>query len=283
MTCPKPSSSAPGTQSAAVSLDLPEGSLELQVPVPLGPERVIDFALKTLPLSDVVADMACQEAQRLGFPLSCTKGCGACCRQLVPLSPPEAGLIFEVVQSMPKPRRVQVEARFHEAVEQLDKDGLLNTIKEVTWALGTDEDAQTLARQYFSRSIPCPFLEDEACTIYELRPSMCREYLVTSPAELCRTPYEAQVMRLPLSIRLSEALARTWSRFSGRQVQVIPSILALEWTEQNPDIRVLTAPGRELLIDFIGHVSELAQRRSSGISPAPSPSPLHPLQGDPKP
>jgi len=279
MNNPRSAARSDTVRGATVTLDLPEGVLELEVPVPSGPERLIDFARKILPLSDVVADMASQEAKRLGFSISCAKGCGACCRQLVPLSPPEAGMMYEYVHSLPEPRRAQVEARFHKAVEQLDKDGFLNTIRDVTPAPGTEEEARTLAREYFSRSIPCPFLEDEVCSIYELRPSMCREYLVTSPAGLCRTHSEQQVKRLPLSMRLSEALSRTWARFSETDVLVVPAILALQWTEQNQHLRVLTAPGRELLIDFIGHVSELVQRRTSGTSSAPPPSPVHPLQG----
>jgi Fe-S-cluster containining protein len=36
--------------------------------------------------------------------------------------------------------------------------------------------------------MPCPFLEDESCSIHPDRPLVCREYLVTSPAELCAGP-----------------------------------------------------------------------------------------------
>src|SRR5260370_26127230 len=42
-----------------------------------------------------------------------------------------------------------------------------------------------LSVAYFAARIPCPFLEDESCSIHPERPLVCREYLVTSPAELC--------------------------------------------------------------------------------------------------
>lgn len=280
MSNPRSAARPDTVRGATVTLDLPEGSLELQVHIPGEPERLIDFALKTLPLSDAVADMAGQEAERLGFSISCTKGCGACCRQLVPLSPPEAGMMYEYVHNLPKSQHVRIVQRFRMALEHLDRDGFLNTLRDTSPAPGTDETARNMAREYFSRSIPCPFLEDEACSIYELRPSMCREYLVTSPPELCRTPYEAQVRRLPLSIRLSEALARTWASCAGRQVQVIPSILALQWTEENPGIRGLKAPGQELLINVLGHLSELVQSRSAEEAPSRSPDLLPPGPGD---
>ena len=41
--------------------------------------------------------------------------------------------------------------------------------------------------------MPCPFLEDESCSIHPERPLVCREYLVTSPAELCAGPKQEGV------------------------------------------------------------------------------------------
>ena len=41
--------------------------------------------------------------------------------------------------------------------------------------------------------VPCPFLEDESCSIHPERPLVCREYLVTSPAALCAGPTQEGV------------------------------------------------------------------------------------------
>lgn len=46
-------------------------------------------------------------------------------------------------------------------------------------------DRQTVALEYFAAGVACPFLEDEACSIHADRPLVCREYLVTSPPDLC--------------------------------------------------------------------------------------------------
>ena len=43
-----------------------------------------------------------------------------------------------------------------------------------------------LGREYFQLGIPCPFLEEESCSIYHDRPITCREYLVTSPPAALR-------------------------------------------------------------------------------------------------
>ena len=50
------------------------------------------------------------------------------------------------------------------------------------------ETAHALGLKYFALGIPCPFLEEERCTIHEIRPLRCREYLVVSPAEHCAHP-----------------------------------------------------------------------------------------------
>ena len=57
----------------------------------------------------------------------------------------------------------------------------------------------TLSRSPTSRdgcraySQHCPFLEEESCSIHPDRPLVCREYLVTSPAELCAGPTQEGV------------------------------------------------------------------------------------------
>ena len=42
-----------------------------------------------------------------------------------------------------------------------------------------------MSGRYFAAGIPCPFLEEERCGVYDERPVVCREYAVTSPPELC--------------------------------------------------------------------------------------------------
>ncbi len=254
------------SHTALLSLDLPEGSLEIEVPVPQGPERLVDFAAKMLPLCDVAADMAAQEALRLGRPVSCAKGCGACCRQLVPLSPPEAGIIFEHVRSLPEVHREVITNRFQMALERLERGGLRTELKAVSMDLVHEEISESLALRYFSLQIPCPFLEEETCGIYSIRPSMCREYQVVSAAKHCLQPYAGGVVRLPLSFRLSEALMQIWAQVSQGSVRVVPLVTAWQWSRDNPEHRELTASGRDLLANLLGRISDLVAAREASAS-----------------
>ena len=55
-----------------------------------------------------------------------------------------------------------------------------------------------LSSAYFALGIPCPFLEEESCSIHPDRPLVCREYLVTSPSELCAGPAQEGVVPVPV-------------------------------------------------------------------------------------
>src|SRR4030081_4043840 len=52
------------------------------------------------------------EAAEAGHTVSCRKGCGACCRQLVPGSRTEGEALLALVEAMPQARRKAVRARF---------------------------------------------------------------------------------------------------------------------------------------------------------------------------
>ncbi|CAN5820961.1 hypothetical protein BH11PSE3_BH11PSE3_35840 [soil metagenome] len=125
-------------------------------------------------------------AAEAGQAISCRKGCGACCRQLVPVSRTEGERLLALVEAMPAERRERLETRFAAAEARIDAAGL-----------GPRGRAQRSDRElsvaYFALGVPCPFLEEESCSIHPDRPLVCREYLVTSPAELCAGPRQEGV------------------------------------------------------------------------------------------
>jgi len=254
-------------RSVPIALDIPEGSIEAEIGLPMGPERLVVLAFKMLIISSEVADMAARGAEKLGLEISCKKGCGACCRQLVPLSPPEAVMIFEFVESMPEPQKSEIRDRFAVAIRQLQDSGLFEKLEELQNPDVSDKDIDLITRKYFLAQVHCPFLFDECCTIHEVRPSMCREYLVYSKAEKCKNPDGGRVKRLPLSIRLSEALARTWASLSKDHVKIVPLILALKWSKENESARFIGADSIQLLTTLLGHISDIAGKREQEISP----------------
>lgn len=249
----------PDTRVFPIAVDLPEGSIEAEVVLPARRVRLVVLAFKMLSLSSIVADMAARGVEALGHKVTCQAGCGACCRQLVPLSPPEAAMIYEFVTSMPEARRASVRKRFAEMKQSLRHQGLLGRLEHLIRRPETSKGQyQQVAAAYFERQLPCPFLVDESCSIYEVRPSMCREYLVTSPAESCGHPEKGSIKRVPVSVRLSEVLVRTWATFSGQKIRVVPLSLALTWTEKNQDTRRIQADSQTALAVFLDHIAHVA-------------------------
>lgn len=137
-------------------------------------------------------------AAEAGREISCRKGCGACCRQLVPISRTEGEALLALVKAMPKERRKAVRARFAEAEAAIVRAGLAER--------GGRSDRE-MSVGYFALGVPCPFLEEESCSIHPDRPLVCREYLVTSPAELCAGPAQDGVSPVPVP-KLSLAARR---------------------------------------------------------------------------
>ena len=124
------------------------------------------------------------EAAETGKQISCRKGCGACCRQLVPVSRTEGERLLTLIEAMPKERRTALHARFAVAEAALEGAGLAER--------GAKTDRE-MSLAYFALRLPCPFLEEESCSIHPERPLVCREYLVTSPADLCAGPAQEGV------------------------------------------------------------------------------------------
>jgi len=222
------------------------------VTVPAGPVQVSDLLPLARALSDAIVRETCQAVKDAGEKISCTSGCGSCCRNLVPISEVEARCTHDVVEKLPEPRHSHVRARFAEARQRLERTGLLDKLLAADRL--TNEDYTALVGTYFQHGIPCPFLEEESCSIYQERPIACREYLVTSPPECCAKLGSEGVQQVRLPLRLFNAVAR-WQvppqeHFLERWV---PLILAPEWAEAHPDDPP-PKPGPELLQELLDHL-----------------------------
>jgi len=216
--------------SAKVTVQAAIGTCQLNVTVtvPAGPTRLDDLLPLLQIMSNEVVASAEKEAHERGQTISCRKGCGACCRQLVPISPVEARHVARLVADMPQPRRTQIRQRFASAREQLEAAGLWQRLDDrQEWR---EDSVSDIGLDYFRQRIPCPFLEDESCSIHLERPLTCREYLVTSPAENCSDPKPNTIDWLPLPAKVWVAAAKCEpGAASNRFVNWVPLIQTLDW------------------------------------------------------
>ena len=258
----------PSSESVTIPVDLatPDWELKTTVTIPTGPTRLRQMLPLVQVLSDRVVDVTTQTLEAHGHKISCQKGCGACCRTLVPISEVEARHIHDLVEELPERRRAEIRGRFAQARQRLQQAGLLDSLlRPETW---TDEVFLSLATRYFELQIPCPFLEEESCSIHPQRPVTCREYLVTSPAENCSHPTPETIERVHLPVRIFNAIARFDVPRSRPFLESwVPLIVASEWSEAHPG-EPPSRPGPELLRELLHHMRHQAD--GSDFSPLSS-------------
>ncbi len=207
---------------STATLRLTVGDLRVVHPVtvPSGSVRASAVVPALQGLVNAVVGAAEAKLGESGAEISCRKGCGACCRQLVPVSRTEAERLLGVVEAMPAKRQRAVKERFAAAAVSIK-------------AAGLDAKAGRADRElsvgYFALGIPCPFLEEESCSIHPERPLVCREYLVTSPAELCAGPQQEGVTPVPVP-KVSLA-ARG---LQDDQESCFPLAMLMDWAKTRP-------------------------------------------------
>jgi Fe-S-cluster containining protein len=262
--------------TATVNLAATVGGCELKmsVTVPAGPTRIDDFLPLLQIVSDHVVGASEREAERQGKCVSCSKGCGACCRQLVPISPVDARNIARLVSEMPQPRKAEILARFTAARRRLEEADMWERLnRRQDWP---EDGVSQIGLEYFYFGIPCPFLEDESCSIHRERPLTCREYLVTSPAENCANPAPDVIDWVPMLAKVWTVAARCEPGASeDRYLNWIPLVQALDWAADHPPPPAESS-GPELLRQVLQRVGRTSQESRSKDDDCQPVSPLVP-------
>lgn len=203
--------------------------------------------------NEVVA-LAEEESARKGKKISCCAGCGACCRQLVPVAAAEARRLAALVESLEELRRSTIKRRFADALTAYERAGLLDRMATAD-QIPDEATRGELGLAVFHVGVPCPFLENESCGIYPDRPLACREFLVTSPAENCRSPGPDNIERVPLPAALSETFYRFSATGERQPARWMPLVLALRYAEEAGTEPLPRQPGGEFVEKFLGQLA----------------------------
>jgi Fe-S-cluster containining protein len=245
---------AASDEVANIHLQLDGETRTVQVPIPAGQQTVAALFPAARAMAHQIIDFAVKKVLEQGRAVSCCAGCGACCRQIVAISLAEAHMLAQLVAAMPADRQAVIRKRFADALDKLEAAGLLDRqepkgerhLIHPMPAPGTPV-APPLAWRYFQQQIPCPFLEDESCSIHPDRPIICREYLVTSPAERCARLFQEPIDKIELPVYMADAMVRTIHQVTGAELEAIPLVLALEWAEAHAQVMEKEADGLEML------------------------------------
>lgn len=240
------------------------GFLNATANLPAGRTNLTQLLPIIQSLENAIIDRVGEEAQEAGTPVSCRAGCGACCRQLVPVSFFEAEALTEWMKSLPEERRAELQQRFHHALLKLRDAGVIEKILDERWM--TEEELTTqLAIDYFHAGVACPFLENENCSIHSIRPLSCREYLVTSPPALCDDPSVNQVAGVQLPLKLSRVLYLFGQQMEQDRRGWIPLVFLLAWGRSGAKPGdYISGTGEEVMGKFLERVVALSSVEDGG-------------------
>jgi hypothetical protein len=106
-------------------------------------------------LTDEVVDAAVEREHSAGREISCKAGCGACCRQLVPISGTEARELPKLMATLGDAHRERVVARFDEVIARLRASRLWDRLQR--YATLCFEERMALGPNIFSSGLPALF------------------------------------------------------------------------------------------------------------------------------
>ena len=243
--------------------------MELTVPAaPVKPPRMLPIFHQ---MANAIVGFSEEGIRNEGKEISCKMGCGACCRQPVPISEAEVYQIAALVDEMPEPRRSVIRERFRVANEYFGMSGWYDRVAalaEKASAPKADYLPKELldeAMGYFSAGVACPFLEDESCSIHESRPLTCREYLVTSPAKNCANPTAETIDKVPLLLHPSRAMRLVGQTGLLAQWGILPLVRALDIAAKVPE-QFEEKTGERWAAEFFGHLTK-REIPETGIKP----------------
>ena len=254
-----------------ISLHTPCGEVSTSVGVPTSFVPVTAILPLMRSLGEEVQALELTRVRQTGHSVSCHKGCAACCRMLVPMSAPEAFALANRIDRLDQPERDRLLTKLELAQQQLARAGVLTQLSALAQSSDppSDEAIEPLNRAYYALRMPCPFLDNEACSIYEDRPAACRELAVTSPATDCQNMASQSIRPVPVALRISTALSLLWADLTGTAPRLIPLPLAVTWAKQHHAGHTRRWTGTEIFEKALDKVwrylsQEKARRESGG-------------------
>jgi Fe-S-cluster containining protein len=259
------------TITVEFTLGLPEGKFAVTAVVPAGHTNLTQILPVLQAIDDSLIGGISSKLAESGRPISCKAGCGACCRQMVPISIFEAEALAAYIRSLPDSKQQELGHRFAAALRKLAASGLIDRMVNEEWLAETDS-ARKLALEYLYQRVPCPFLEEESCSIHPIRPLICREYLVTSPPEHCFDPATLKSVPVPLPLHLSRALNRIGAELENDSRGWIPLLFLLAWMKAGARPgEGISGDGPQVLYEFVKKLS-YGQPPSGSASSGDGPS-----------
>jgi hypothetical protein len=143
-------------------------------------------------INEFIYQQQLQEATNNGKTISCHRGCSMCCSQYIPASLQECEAIVHYLYNHERKMSSFIK-NYKKWKNRLDEhEGILDEFQQAYAELfesGFDSEKrlklEELGARYAKFKIGCPFLKDDACMIYDVRPLVCSCQVAVTPPEYC--------------------------------------------------------------------------------------------------
>ncbi|HEU4730877.1 MAG TPA: YkgJ family cysteine cluster protein [Kofleriaceae bacterium] len=150
----------------------------------------IRVARAAMEACDAAIDLELGELATRGIAPTCSKGCAHCCRQEILVTRAEAETVVDWISATWAP------AEIDELRQRLR--AWLAWLRDV--APGLIAGGQTREVALYEHGPQCVALRDSACSIYPVRPMMCRIHHVRSSPDACRQKADPALVHDPVVV-----------------------------------------------------------------------------------
>jgi len=110
----------------------------------------------------------------------CSIGCSHCCHQNIPVHAAEEFAITEYVDQEFSVRQKS------ELIDRLRNWFRFMNANTPDVSVLSEEDVRIFGEKLILHKIPCPFLYENKCSIYKVRPITCRTFYVVDSPKICK-------------------------------------------------------------------------------------------------
>lgn len=224
-------SSSPQRVRLDLSLEIFGLPMHAQLLVADQPARLWEILPVARQICDRIVSLSSAYAIGRGHKVACREKCSLCCHYLLPITVPEALMIWNDIQELPPLVQGRIIKAFGDAAEKV----LCAEPRKVSRRiLGNDEITPRQAscildHWYEELGISCPLLIEDLCRTYLTRPIACREFVSLHPPTdgfKC-LPETGCCLEIPFSV--SQALKDMTGELMEKDGEIVVMAMWLPW------------------------------------------------------
>lgn len=210
-----------------------------------GAMRLGDIVPYARSITDILVEQSLRQLRQMGVTTACRAGCSACCRYMVPLSPPEAIRLAEDVAR--NPSRSMAIRRFKHACEAIE--------------LASMQRGRAVLREqsgwYQQLRLDCPLLQERLCALYDVRPLACRGFYEQASKTNCQPSTYRQETKLAPPVSMVQVLSAMSARLESRPPEAVLLPQLIRWIQRNVERAQTTWPARTMLQTFADTLADM--------------------------